>query len=202
MKKSYAFIGASFIFVLLVGMSACSHSLSDITSTNYQLEPNLISQSKDDLSTDSTAKINDVDTTQYEGSNSNVGNQKDNEKISQNFDKPADATSTKKESKSDLTTQNINENPSDLPAKFESSIENSTIDENHTYISNGEEALQYLKQQIPEGKDDNFTFGVDETLRTDDYGSYYTIQMIDISLRVSGKTGSYYYQVYLDGTYK
>ncbi|WP_246050115.1 lysozyme inhibitor LprI family protein [Aquibacillus sediminis] len=73
----------------------------------------------------------------------------------------------------------------------------------NSQITSGEEAVQYLKQQLKEGNDDAITFGTDGKLVTDDNGSYYTIQLVDIQLRVSGKTGNLgYYKVYQDGTYE
>ncbi|WP_070119334.1 hypothetical protein [Bacillus marinisedimentorum] len=70
-------------------------------------------------------------------------------------------------------------------------------------ISSGEEAVQRLKQQLPEGKDKDVSFGADETIRTDDNGSYYVVQLVSISTRASGKTGTLgYYKVYQDGTYE
>ena len=70
-------------------------------------------------------------------------------------------------------------------------------------ISSGEEAVQFLKQQLPEGKNEDISFGAEDTLTTDENGSYYAVQLVDIPLRLSGKTGNLgYYKVYQDGTYK
>ncbi|MFF2449732.1 hypothetical protein ACFVSW_22055 [Neobacillus sp. NPDC058068] len=205
MKKSKIFIVAILCVFLLVGMSACSNSSSDVTSTKNQSIPDNISQKTDhssqsnDSSTDSTAKSdnssnNDSDSTS-KNSNSNVSYKKDEEKLSQNSNKPDVDTSTKNQSKPDNTAKTYNNGAN---SKGES-----TIGDNDTYISSGEEAVQYLKQHLKEGTDDDVSFGVDETLRTDDNGTYYTIQLVSISTRVSGKTGTLgYYKVYQDGTYK
>ncbi|WP_245799224.1 lysozyme inhibitor LprI family protein [Virgibacillus siamensis] len=70
-------------------------------------------------------------------------------------------------------------------------------------IVGGEEAVQYLKQQLKEGSNDDVSFGTDGKLETDNIGSYYTIQLVNIPLRVSGKTGNLgYYKVYQNGTYE
>lgn len=70
-------------------------------------------------------------------------------------------------------------------------------------ITSGKEAVSYLKKQLEEGKNEDISFGVDETLRSDAYGSYYTIQLVDIPLRLAGKTGNLgYYKVYQDGKYE
>ncbi|WP_226673412.1 hypothetical protein [Rossellomorea aquimaris] len=61
----------------------------------------------------------------------------------------------------------------------------------------------FLKQQFPEGKDSDVSFGTDNKLLTDDNGAYYVIQLVSISTRVSGKTGTLgYYKVYQAGNYR
>ncbi|QXE03454.1 DUF1311 domain-containing protein [Terribacillus sp. DMT04] len=56
---------------------------------------------------------------------------------------------------------------------------------------------------MEEGKDEDISFGTDGKLLTDQKGSYYVIQLVDVSLRVSGKTGNLgYYKVYQNGTYE
>lgn len=70
-------------------------------------------------------------------------------------------------------------------------------------ITNGEEAVQYLKQHLIEGTNDDVSFGTDGKLETDNIGSYYTVQLVNIPLRVSGKTENLgYYKVYQDGIYE
>jgi hypothetical protein len=72
-----------------------------------------------------------------------------------------------------------------------------------TYISSGDEAVQLLKRNLKEGADDDVSFGTNGRLETDQTGPYYTVQLVSISTRVSGKTGTLgYYKVYQDGTYK
>ncbi|WP_040205909.1 lysozyme inhibitor LprI family protein [Neobacillus jeddahensis] len=62
MKKSKSFITTTLLVILLVGMSACSNTSDNTTSTKSQSEPDNISESKDDStestdsSTDSTVK--------------------------------------------------------------------------------------------------------------------------------------------------
>lgn len=80
MKKSKFFIVASLLTVLLVGMSACSNSSDDDTSTKNQSKPDNTSQSTDDSSqsigssTDSTVKSD------------NSGENNDNEQSSNSSD--------------------------------------------------------------------------------------------------------------------
>lgn len=70
-------------------------------------------------------------------------------------------------------------------------------------ITSGEDAAEHLKQQLEEGKNEDISFGATETADTDAKGAYYTVQLVDIPLRASGKTGNLgYYKVYQDGTYE
>jgi uncharacterized protein YecT (DUF1311 family)/outer membrane murein-binding lipoprotein Lpp len=70
-------------------------------------------------------------------------------------------------------------------------------------ITSGEDAAEHLKQQLEEGKNEDISFGGTDTVDTDEKGSYYTVQLVDIPLRASGKTGNLgYYKVYQDGTYE
>ncbi|MEH6990905.1 hypothetical protein [Cytobacillus firmus] len=198
MKKSKLFIMATLLIVLVVGMTACSKSSDETALTKKELESDNRSESTNDSSTDRTVKP------QSDELNSSKSNNKEEEgKPSQNFSKPDNDTSTKNQSKSDNTSRNP-----DSPQSNGSSIESATKSDNSEekqaiVISSGEKAIQHLKQQLPEGKDDDVSFGVDETLASDDYGLYYTIQLVSISTRASGKTGNLgYYKVYQDGTYK
>lgn len=86
---------------------------------------------------------------------------------------------------------------------LENSEKNTSKTNESINITNGEEAVQFLKQHLEEGKNDDISFGTDGQLETDEKGSYYTVQLVDIPLRVSGKTGNLgYHKVYQDGTYE
>lgn len=85
----------------------------------------------------------------------------------------------------------------------EKNEENPSASKEPIQITSGEEAVQYLKQHLKEGTNDDISFGTDGKLETDHKNSFYTIQLVDIPLRVSGKTGNLgYYKVYQDGTYE
>lgn len=205
--KGKNFIVATLVVVLLVGMSACIKSSDDAASIKERSESDNISQStndisqSNDLSTDSTAKPNN--NSNNDSVSTKSVDKKEEGKLSQNSNKPDNSTSTKNQSKPDNLSQSTdssqsNDSSADSTSKSDNSDEKPTI-----VISSGEKAIQYLKRQLPEGKDDDVSFGVDETLATDNNGSYYTIQLVSISTRVSGKTGNLgYYKVYQDGTYK
>ncbi|RDW17705.1 hypothetical protein [Oceanobacillus chungangensis] len=165
----------------------------DSTSTS-ELEGSDIDDAND-ISSEGSVNI-DSDSASSENSDLNVGGKEDKEIPSQHSTEP-DNTSTKNQSKPDNTSQSTDDSSTD------STVTSDNSGENDSYIKSGEEAVQYLKQKLPEGEDEDISFGVDETLRTDDNGSYYTIQLVDIPLRISGKTGNLgYYKVYQDGTYK
>ncbi|MBO0959668.1 DUF1311 domain-containing protein [Neobacillus sp. MM2021_6] len=65
MKKSKSFIPATLLVILLVGMSACSHTSDNTTAIKNQSEPDNISEGADDStesndsSTDNTVKSDD-----------------------------------------------------------------------------------------------------------------------------------------------
>jgi uncharacterized protein YecT (DUF1311 family) len=85
----------------------------------------------------------------------------------------------------------------------ESKKKTSTSAEDNVQISSGDEAVAFLKEKMEEGKDEDISFGTDGKLLTDQKGSYYVIQLVDVSIRVSGKTGNLgYYKVYQNGTYE
>lgn len=192
MAKNKIFTVATLVVVLLVGISACSKSSDDASSINKGSESDNLSKSTIDLSTDSTEKSHNNRFNNSESSDS--GDKIEEEKQSQNSNNPDNNTSTQNQAKK---SQNTDASPSnDVSGE---STEGKPI----IVISSGEKAIQYLKQQLPEGKDEDVSFGVDETLATDDHGSYYTVQLVSVSTRVSGKTGNLgYYKVYQDGVYK
>lgn len=70
-------------------------------------------------------------------------------------------------------------------------------------IDSKEDAIRILREKLVLDREEDYSFGVDDTLYRDEKGSYYIIQVVDIRLREAGKTGNLgYYQVYLDGTYQ
>ncbi|MBS4196542.1 hypothetical protein [Lederbergia citri] len=94
MKKSKVFIVASLLAVLLVGMSACSNSSVNDTSTQNQSKLDNTSQSTDNSSTDGTAKSD------------NSGENNDNEQASNSSDGISKDTAANSvvSDKSDLNT--------------------------------------------------------------------------------------------------
>ena len=185
MKKSNFLFVATILVVSLVGMSACSKSSSDVSTTENQLKTDNISKTTNDSNS-----IKDEDKN-AEVKLSQISNNPDNSSTTENQSKPNNISQSTDSSQS-------NDSSTDSAAKSDNSEGKSTI-----VISSGEKAIQYLKQQLPEGKDNDISFGVDETLATDEDGSYYAIQLVSISNRVSGKTGTLgYYKVYQNGTYK
>lgn len=71
-------------------------------------------------------------------------------------------------------------------------------------ISSGDEAAEYLKQQIDEGNNDDIAFGdMGGEVESDDKGSYYTIELVSKSMRESGGSGTVgHYKVYQNGDYE
>ncbi|MBR7554660.1 lysozyme inhibitor LprI family protein [Allobacillus sp. GCM10007491] len=128
---------------------------------------------------------------------------------------PADEESTSVDGEKEVNDETKIANESNSSMNVESNKSNE-IDEDPTIkeedstetkkpirISSGEEAVEFLKQQLKEGKDDNISFGASEDSESDSNGTYYTVQLVDVSLRASGKTGNLgYYRVYQDGTYE
>jgi hypothetical protein len=201
MKKSNISILATLLVVLLVGMSACSKSSDDTALTKESSEPDNISESTNDLSTDSTVNLHNM--SNNESDSSKFDDKSEEGKSSQNSNKPDNNTSIKNQSEPDNISQNTDSSKSNDSSAGSTSKSDNSEGKPTIVISSGEKAIQYLKQQLPKGKDDDVSFGVDETLARDDNGSYYTIQLVSISTRVSGKTGTLgYYKVYQDGTYK
>ncbi|MBY0095686.1 hypothetical protein [Mesobacillus maritimus] len=197
MKKRKIFIVATIFFVLLIGMTACSKPSDETAVIKEGLESDSGSESTIDFSTDSTDKPHN-----NELSSSDSEDKKEEGKLSQNSTKP-DNSSTKNQSKPENITQNADSSQSNGSSAESTSKSDTSEGKQDIVVSSGEKAIQHLKQLLPEGKDDDVSFGVDETLASDDYGSYYTIQLVSISTRVSGKTGTLgYYKVYQDGTYK
>ncbi|MFD1779105.1 hypothetical protein ACFSFW_10540 [Fredinandcohnia salidurans] len=189
MAKNKIFTVATLVVVLLVGISACSKPSDDASSINKGSESDNLSKSINDLSTDSTEKSHNNSINNTESSDS--GDKIEEENQLQKPNNPDNNTSTQNQAKK---SQNTDASPSnDVSSERKPVI----------VISSGEKAIQYLKQQLPEGKDEDVSFGVDETLATDDHGSYYAVQLVSVSTRVSGKTGNLgYYKVYQDGVYK
>ncbi|WP_099364178.1 hypothetical protein [Fredinandcohnia onubensis] len=201
MGKNKIFTMVTLVVVLLVGMSACSKSSDDAASINKGSESNNLSKSTIDLSTDSTEKSNNNRINNSESSDS--GDKIEEEKQSQKPNNPDNNTSTQNQAKLDSKSQNTDASPSNDVSGESTPKTESSEGKPIIVISSGEKAIQYLKQQLSEGKDDDVSFGVDETLATDDHGSYYTVQLVSVSTRVSGKTGTLgYYKVYQDGVYK
>lgn len=198
MAKNKIFTVATLVVVLLVGISACSKSSDDASSINKGSESDNLSKSINDLSTDSTEKSHNNSINNTESSDS--GDKIEEEKQLQKPNNPDNNTSTQNQAKK---SQNTDASPSNDVSSESTPKTDSSEGKPVIVISSGEKAIQYLKQQLPEGKDQDVSFGVDETLATDDHGSYYTVQLVSVSTRVSGKTGNLgYYKVYQDGVYK
>lgn len=193
MKKRKLLIVAT-LLILVAGMSACSKSSDETVSPKEELISDKITENtNDDTTADSTASPQNSEL------NSSKSAKEDEGKPSQNTSKPDNTTSTKNQSKPDNTSDSTQSNGSSNDSKSKT---DSSEGKQEIVISSGEKAIEHLKKQLPEGKDDDISFGVDETLASDDHGSYYTIQLVSISTRVSGKTGNLgYYKVYQDGTY-
>src|SRR5690625_3882300 len=95
----------------------------------------------------------------------------------------------------------VNETQTNENENIQPESNNST--NNDIKISSGDEAVHFLKEQLEEGKNEDISFGTDNELLTDDKGSYYMVQLVDVPLRGSGKTGNLgHYKVYQDGTYE
>jgi uncharacterized protein YecT (DUF1311 family) len=122
------------------------------------------------------------------------------------------STANSQEPEGNTENQEQNEAANKAVNEEEKSDDNQTVAENEEnqsepeatiQITSGEDAIQYLKQHIKEGTDDNVSFGATESPASDDNGSYYTVRLVDISLRLAGKTGTLdTYKVYQDGTYE
>lgn len=119
------------------------------------------------------------------------------ENIDQSKDLSGDATIPSTDNEAEKQNEDVDPNPTD--------VQESEDDKNLSdlKIESGEEAFQFLKQQLKEGSNEDVSFGTDGKLESDNKGSYYMVQLVDIPLRVSGKTGTLgYYKVYQDGTYE
>lgn len=104
---------------------------------------------------------------------------------------------------SNSSMDDVESNESDSAEKESKEVKVLSETNEPIQIGSGEEAIKFLKQQLLEGKDDNISFGTNGEIEEDEKGTYYTVQLVDISLRVSGKTGNLgYYKVYQDGTYE
>ncbi|WP_077618217.1 hypothetical protein [Bacillus sinesaloumensis] len=193
MKKRKLLIVAT-LLILVAGMTACSKSSDETVSPKEELKSDKITENtNDDTTADSTASPQNSELNRSKSAKEDEG------KPSQNTSKPDNTTSTKNQSKPDNTSDSTQSNGSSNDSKSKT---DSSEGKQEIVISSGEKAIEHLKKQLPEGKEDDISFGVDETLASDDHGSYYTIQLVSISTRVSGKTGNLgYYKVYQDGTY-
>src|SRR5699024_8316118 len=174
---------------VLVILGACVSSDEQSTTISDEPEVNNVSENTDEEN-DEQDEFTDQTVNEEEKSTENNNNQIVTEKHENEKQKNIKTEPTTNSEEVHLESTDENEkNPSESKENIQ--------------ITSGEEAIQYLKQQIKEGKNDDISFGATETVDTDDYGSYYTIQLVDIPLRISGKTGTLgYYKVYRDGTYE
>lgn len=91
---------------------------------------------------------------------------------------------------SNSSMDDVESNESDSAEKESKEVKVLSETNEPIQIGSGEEAIKFLKQQLLEGKDDNISFGTNGEIEEDEKGTYYTVQLVDISLRVSGKTGT------------
>ncbi|WP_340081761.1 lysozyme inhibitor LprI family protein [Terribacillus sp. FSL K6-0262] len=163
----------------LFTLAACNAANEQNASDNKETEPNDISVK--DKSREQTGADGDTyEEDKSEEKNPVTGNSKEEKN-----------TGAAAEEKDPDTNINNDEKKSETP-----------VQEN-IKISNGEEAVQFLKQHLEEGKNEDISFGTDGKLLTDNTGSFYMVQVVDVPLRGSVKTGNLgYYQVYQNGTYE
>lgn len=125
--------------------------------------------------------------------NNNLNEPKDD--VSENNNESTDTTNNEDANSENNGSESLSEEQNNEASKSEEKVET-------VKIKSGEEAVRFLKQQLEEGKNEDISFGTDGILQSDENGSYYTIQLVDVPLRASGKTGNLgYYKVYEDGTY-
>lgn len=123
-------------------------------------------------------------------------------------DKSTDKESTTDQPDADTSTGNEvikeAEEPALTPIENQNGREpNSMLPGDDVKIPSGDAAIQYLKHNLKDGMNEDIAYGTDGILEQDDNGSYYTVRLVSISLRLAGGTGSLdTYRVYQDGTHK
>ncbi|PAV29147.1 hypothetical protein CIL05_12150 [Virgibacillus profundi] len=185
MKKNKIFIVTS-LAALLVVFSACDSSDEQSKASSDEPEVDKVSENEDESKDPTGGDTESSEENEKEKQDEVNAEEKSAEDNNQS------AVAGKQENTKTEQTTNTDENQ-----------ENPSEPEENIQITSGEEAVQFLKQHLKEGKNDDVSFGATETSSTDDYGSYYTVQLVDVPTRVSGKTGTLgTYKVYQDGTYK
>lgn len=202
-RKSKIFTVVSIFAISLVVLSACNSSEQSTSRTDDQQQINDVSKESDNDS----SKTTDSSTS----SDNSTSIQKDENKQQASVEKPnnsnqQNSVSTEEKVENDISTKsdNTNNTDNDTSAVNDNPVNKNTnkqTDSNGIHISSGGEAIEYLKQQIPEGKNEDISFGAEETPRTDHLGSFYLVRLTSISMRLAGGTGTLdNYKVYEDGT--
>ncbi|KGX92476.1 hypothetical protein N781_16160 [Pontibacillus halophilus JSM 076056 = DSM 19796] len=198
------------VLVSLIGISACSETSDVSTSVGKQSESEV-----DSISTGVNSQSKETSANKGKESEQNEG---DSGHASEGSETDVDRSESEEPSAQDSTNTATTSSNEEEPSKTkEASVANEAAhlsDEDTQNASqpsekaslpilSGEEAVNFLKQQLPEGKDEDISFGAEEVAREDENGSYYAVQLVSISTRVSGKTGTLgYYKVYKDGEYE
>ncbi|MFP7492349.1 lysozyme inhibitor LprI family protein [Terribacillus saccharophilus] len=172
-------------------LTACNGAGEQTASDKKEAEPNNVSaQDESNKPGETAAKAED----NSQGKDT-VAQSSDNEQKSAADAEDSVAKNSEEAKKSDVDGEK------DSAVNYSEGKEAAPKTEN-IQISNGDEAVQFLKEHVTQGKFEEISFGTDGKLQSDDTGSYYTVQLVDIALRESGKTGNLgYYQVYQNGTY-
>ena len=191
MKKKHVLIGVIFVFGITV-LGACdSANESSSKADNTAQADSSFTQSTDEETT-STNSLKDSPSNNKTTTQANENNNYE--------DNTAEDTNKSKEN----TGTTVTNEDYGSAGHTETNQEEPKDSTNNIHISSGTKAIEYLKGQIEEGKNENIIFDdMGGTLETDDKGSYYTVELISKSLQKSGGSGTVnIYYVYQDGTYQ
>lgn len=94
-----------------------------------------------------------------------------------------------KEESTQPVTETPKEEPKQEPAKS-------------VVIDSGEAAIELLKTNLEDGQNEDHVFGASAETERDEKGTFYTVRLSSLSLRLAGGTGTIEnYKVYEDGTF-
>lgn len=195
------------VALLLVFISGCGTRLSRIkslnngTSSTSKTTDTSHSASKTIQTSDSSASTGSTNDDQNAGSQSSDKTSDSSAgKGSTNGDQNAESQSSDKASDSSASTGNTN---GDQSAGSQSS--DASVGSTHhasVHISNIAEAISYLRHQLKMEHNNDISFGEMDGLATDKRGAYYTIKLVDVSVRGQGGSGTIgRYKVYQNGAY-
>lgn len=205
MKKKNLFIVVLYVFVLII-LGACDSSKETTSKADHSTQADAASTQSTDQETTSTNSFTDSPTNKTSTNVNENSNLEDNEAAdtSKSKENTVSTVPNEKSGSADYAQSPV-PNEDSRSADPTDKIQEVQKDSNNSiHISSGAKAIEYLKNQIAEGKNKEIIFDdMGGILDTDDNGAYYTVELISKSLQKSGGSGTVaIYYVYQDGAYQ